>query len=89
MLTAIDEALKAGLILPSSNRDNPLTFAHEIVRQTILGQVSPPRLQRLHLRVAQGLEKNYPEGLDGYSAEIADHLLRAGSDADPVKPPAI
>ena len=84
MLAAIDEALKAGLILPSSNRNNQLTFAHEIVRQTILSQVSPPRLQRLHLRVAQGIEKNYPEGLDEYSAEIADHLLRAGSDADPV-----
>ncbi len=85
MLAAIDEALKAGLILPSSNRDNPLTFAHEIVRQTILGQVSPPRLQRLHLRVAQGIEKSYPEGFEEYSAEIADHLLRAGSDADPVE----
>lgn len=84
-LGAIDEALKAGLILSSSSRDNLLTFAHEIVRQTILSQVSPPRRQRLHLRVAQAIERNSADSLDERAAEIADHLLRAGPDANPVE----
>ena len=84
-LAAIDQALKAGLILTSSNRDNMLTFAHEIVRQTILSQVSPPRRQRLHLSVAQAIARKSPDSLDERSAEIADHLLRAGPDANPVE----
>lgn len=81
ILGAVDEALKAGLIVSGSSREAPLAFAHEIVRQTILGRVSPPRLQRLHLRVARAMEDKYAESLEERAAEIAGHLLAAGPGA--------
>ncbi len=79
VLGAIDEALKAGLIVTRSNRDAPLAFVHEIVRQTILDRVSPPRLQRMHLRAARLLQARYAESLDEHAADIAGHLMAAAA----------
>jgi tetratricopeptide (TPR) repeat protein len=85
VLDALDEALKSGLIYADSKRRPALAFAHEIARQTILSRVSPPRLQRLHLRVARLLEERYAESLDEHAADIADHLLAAGPTAQPAQ----
>jgi tetratricopeptide (TPR) repeat protein len=78
VLGGVEEALKSGLIVSGSNGDAPLAFTHEIVRQCILGRVAPPRLQRLHLRVAQAMEARYADSLDENAAAIAGHLLAAG-----------
>jgi len=80
LLGAIDEALKVGLIVSSSEGpEAPFKFAHELVLQTLLAGLSPPRRQRLHLRVARAIEKAYVANLSDRSAEIAHHLMQSGT----------
>jgi len=93
LLDAIDEAERAHLI--TSSGDGPeahLSFTHELIRQTLVSGLSLPRRQRLHLRVAQAMERAYlPAGRHGAGAleqhvtHLAHHLHQAGAAADPRK----
>lgn len=86
LLEAIEEALAMGLIVSSAAGPGaPFNFAHELVRQTLLAGLSPPRRQRLHLRVAGAIEKTSAADLDSHAAELAHHLIQAGVDADRAK----
>ena len=80
LFTVIEKAQEMGIIVPSSEGpERPFTFAHELVRQTLLAGISSPRRQHLHTRVAEEIEHIYPDECAG---EISDHLLKAGSFAD-------
>lgn len=72
-----------GVIVPSSEGpETPFTFAHDLVRQTLLAGFSGPRLQQLHAAVADAIAKLYPNAVKERASEIANHLLKAGSFAD-------
>ena len=76
VLEAVEEAETAGLVFPSATRrESTYTFSHELVRNTLLGTLSLPRLQRLHLHVAEALEKKDSDAV----GEIAQHLYQAGA----------
>ena len=50
-----------GLIISSAEGpDNPFTFTHELVRQTLLAGISAPRRQQLHAAIADTIESLYP-----------------------------
>jgi class 3 adenylate cyclase/tetratricopeptide (TPR) repeat protein len=83
VLDAVDEALAAGLLAEASAREARYTFSHEQVRQTLLGTLTLPRRQRLHLRVADALERVHGTREEEHAAEIAHHLYQAGAAADP------
>ena len=93
LLDAVDEAERARLIIAAS--DGPearFTFAHELIRQTLVSGLSLPRRQRLHLRIADAIERVYlPAGrhgaraLEEHAADLAYHLNQAGAAADPEK----
>ncbi len=86
LLDAIDEAERAHLI--TSTADGPearFTFAHELIRQTLVSSLSLPRRQRWHLRVAEAMERLYARALEEHGAELAHHLYQAGAAADPEK----
>ena len=86
LLDAIDESLRMGLIVSTSvEPEAPFSFGHELVRQTLLARLSPPRRQRLHLRVARAIANAYSSSKDDRAAEIVHHLIRAGADADPTE----
>ena len=83
LFTVIEKAQQMGIIVPSSEGpENPFTFAHELVRQTLLAGISAPRRQHLHACVAQAIERLDPGAIKEGAGEIADHLLKAGSFAD-------
>ncbi len=83
LLKAIDEGLRAGLILSSTlGPEAPFSFSHELVRQSLLTEISTPRRQRLHVLVARAIEKAYGANLEDHAAELADHLTQAGATAD-------
>ncbi len=83
LLTSVEQAQRMGLIISSSEGpEAPFRFAHEIVRQTLLADISLPRRQRLHLRVADALEKVDASVNNDRVAEIALHLVHAGSAAN-------
>ncbi len=86
LLDAIDEAERVRLIM--STPDGPearFTFAHELIRQTLIGDFSLPRRQRLHARVAEAMERLYARTLEEHAGDLAYHLQQAGSAAHPEK----
>lgn len=88
VIDAIDEAESAHLI-SSSRRgmETRIAFGHELIRQTLLSGVSLPRRQRLHLKIAEAMERLFTEGgrLFDHAIEIAHHLYQAAGAADPAK----
>ncbi len=83
LFTVIEKAQQTGIIVPSAEGpEQPFTFAHELVRQTLLAGISAPRQQQLHASVADAIKLVYPGAVDERAAEISDHLLKAGSFAD-------
>jgi len=86
LLDVIDDGERAHLI--TSTGDGPearFTFTHELIRQTLLSGLSLPRRQRLHLRVAEAIERLYARALEERAADLAHHFYQAGSAADPQK----
>ena len=81
VLDVIDEAERAMLI--RAGTDDEFLFAHELIRQTLVGGLSSPRRRRAHLRSAEANISLWSEHLDEHAAEIAHHLAEAGEEADP------
>ncbi|MBT8048274.1 MAG: AAA family ATPase [Gammaproteobacteria bacterium] len=84
-LEAIEEAETAGLVFAASGqRDARYEFAHALVRHTLLDDLSTARQQRVHLQIATAMEHSFGDGSKG-AADIAQHLYRAGTAAQPDK----
>ena len=85
LLAAIEEAESAGLISSTVERPDALfQFSHELIRQVVLRELSVPRRQRLHLRIADAIEKT-PGSAADRATDLAFHLWQAGAAADPAK----
>ena len=83
LFAVVEKAQRMAIIVPSSEGpETPFTFAHELVRQTLLAGISAPRKQRLHAVVADAIERLNPDAVNERAGEVADHLLKAGSFAD-------
>ena len=83
LLTALDEAQRTGLVESiNEGPEAPFTFTHELVRQTLLAGLSLPRRQRLHLQVAEAIERVHASTVHERASEIAHHLAKAGALAD-------
>ena len=51
LFTVIEKAQRMGIVVPSSEGpEKPFTFAHELVRQTLLAEISIVRRQQLHAK---------------------------------------
>ena len=86
LLDVVDEAERARII--TSSHDGPdanFRFAHELIRQTLVSSLSMPRRQRMHLRVAESMERVYARALEEHAADLAHHFYQAGSAADSEK----
>jgi class 3 adenylate cyclase len=84
LIDIVEEAEDARVIVPEQ-RDGEVhySFAHELIRQTLLSSVSLLRRQRLHLAVAEAIERTDKRARQERPSEIANHLLQAGAAADP------
>ena len=82
VLDILDEAESAGLVASGATG---YRFAHDLIRATILAELSMPRRQRMHLRVADAMERQHAGKLDEWAADLAHHLFSAGAAADPEK----
>ena len=80
LLGLVEEAERARLIttVKDGGADDRFMFAHELIRQTVLAELSAPRRRRLHARAADALERIHASDLGPQAAAIAHHLIEAG-----------
>ncbi len=79
LLDIVEEAEAARVIVPEEREGEVhYSFAHELIRQTLLSSLSLLRRQRIHLAVADAMERRDKS----HASEIAHHLLQAGVAAD-------
>ena len=83
VLDAIEEAERAQLVAAdTSQRTARYGFVHELIRTTLVNGLSLPRRQRLHLKIADALERLRAASLDSHASVLAHHLYQAGAVAD-------
>jgi tetratricopeptide (TPR) repeat protein len=82
LVTALEQAERANLVKgPSGRQERRWRFAHQLICQTLTSTLSGAKLQRLHLRAADTLDR-LARGSGSYTSEIAHHLYSAGHLAD-------
>ncbi len=82
LLRALEEAEGSFLIVPVSEREPRWEFSHALIRQTLVESLSLPRRQRLHLKVAEAIERDAGDAADKHASDLAHHLYQAGAAAD-------
>jgi len=55
---------------------------HELIRTTLVTDLSLPRRQRLHLKIADALERLRAASLESHASVLAHHLYQAGAAAE-------
>jgi tetratricopeptide (TPR) repeat protein len=84
VLDAVEESEAAHLLKPAEGgRRLRYEFVHALARQTLLGELSPLRQQRMHLAIADAIEQLETGKVQLHAADLAHHLVEAGSSADP------
>ncbi|WP_133877635.1 ATP-binding protein [Paractinoplanes brasiliensis] len=77
-------SLAQGMIETRHDDPSAVRFAHDLVRESVLGTTPPERVPRLHLAVADALELTHAD--DESAVEpLAYHLWAAGPLADPAR----
>jgi len=80
LLDCLDEAQSVGLIRPSTEYPEArFEFSHELIRQAILTQLSVARRRRLHLEVAEAIERSYSSSLEDHHTELAHHYAQTAN----------
>ncbi len=80
MLESLDEAQKTGMIFASAESPElRFEFSHELIRQTVLSDLSAARRQQLHLDVAGTVERVYSDSTEEHAVELA-HYYRLGGN---------
>jgi DNA-binding SARP family transcriptional activator len=82
VLEALDDAAASGLVA-ATRPAHGYAFSHALVAEALLAGLPPARRARLHLAVADALERRHPAAAGRHAAEIARHLQAAGPLAAP------
>lgn len=93
LLDALEEAVAARVLVEDAARPGTYLFAHAVIRQTLLGELTAVRRARLHRAVAGAIERVTPSdvaalahhfgeaALDGEAARAVDYALVAARRA--------
>ncbi len=83
LLDCVEEAERAGLVASALQYpEAQFRFSHELIRQAVIGGLSGARRQRLHLDVADTMERLYASALENRADDLAYHLCQAGTAAE-------
>ena len=74
-LDALDAALGSGLV--AEETAERYRFPHDIVRRTLVAQLSGARRRALHARLAEAIESQRADRLHAYTAILAHHTSSA------------
>ncbi len=82
LIRQLEDALHAGLIKENhAQREVSYLFADEQIREYLYGELSIIRRRKLHLKVAETLEKLYEQDKDRHLEELAHHYIHGGNEA--------
>jgi DNA-binding SARP family transcriptional activator len=81
-LSALDEALAAGLLVESDGKPGWYVFSHALIRETLYEGMSVPRRARIHKRVGEAIEATQGRRQARYLPELAHHYTRGVVDAE-------
>jgi tetratricopeptide (TPR) repeat protein len=81
-LSALDEALAAGLLVESDETPGSYVFSHALIRETLYEGMSVPRRARVHQRVGEAIEAAQGRRQGRYLPELAYHFTRGVADAE-------
>jgi len=83
LFTALEAACQARLLLEAYGGPGApeYHFAHDLIREVVIGDLSGARRADLHLQVAEALERLPESGRARRTAELAWHFLRAAEPA--------
>jgi DNA-binding SARP family transcriptional activator len=79
LLTAVDVARRAGVLVEDATGGGAVRFEHPLVREVILQGLGSTRRAQLHQRVAEAIEAFHRDDVDRYAAELAHHLAAAAN----------
>jgi DNA-binding winged helix-turn-helix (wHTH) protein/tetratricopeptide (TPR) repeat protein len=77
VLDLLESAREARIVFESSGRADHFVFGHDLIRSALLDDMPATHAARLHLRVAEALERRYPVGSASPRQELVHHLLSA------------
>jgi tetratricopeptide (TPR) repeat protein len=80
-LDRLEPLQELGLLEPSFQNPYAFRFAHDLVRESVVGATPQPRATRLHVLVADALEHHTTTD----DERLAHHLWAAGPLADPAR----
>ncbi len=84
LVSALDEAVAAGVLKEDDERVGRYAFVHALVRATLYDRLSSLRRARLHSRVGETILARHQDDLDPWLPQLARHFGRAA----PVDGPA-
>ena len=72
VLDAVEDACAARVVVaaPDTTGEDRFIFGHELIRQTLLAELSLTRRRRLHGRVADARRRRYADSLDQQAATM-------------------
>ncbi|MGH9110743.1 MAG: ATP-binding protein, partial [Acidimicrobiales bacterium] len=76
-LDALDDAIASGLVVEETAER--YRFPHDILRRTVVAQLSGARRRALHSRLTDAIEANRPDRTDAYAAVLAHHSSAGAS----------
>jgi class 3 adenylate cyclase/DNA-binding CsgD family transcriptional regulator len=83
LMAAVDEAERSHLITEASEGPEPcFAFSHQLMRQILISDLGLARRQRLHLSIAEAMERVRTRGDEERTADLARHYRSAGRLAD-------
>jgi len=85
VLDALEQALRARVLVEVPGNPDRLRFAHELIRDTLYGDLAAPRRLRLHRAVGEALEELYGDDRESHLAELAHHFAAARTTSDSAK----
>jgi DNA-binding SARP family transcriptional activator len=81
-LSALEEALAAGLLVESDENPDSYVFSHALIRETLYEGMSIPRRARIHKRVGEAIEATQGRRQGRYLPELAHHFTRGVADEE-------
>jgi predicted ATPase/DNA-binding winged helix-turn-helix (wHTH) protein len=86
LLEYLEEAERAGLVSSAGASHRAIfQFSHELVRQAVISGLSSAKCDKLHLEIAETIERIYASTLEDYWGELAFHYNHSSNSQKAVE----